>query len=85
SSPDAIVTTDARGLITSWNRGASDTLGLPEGRALGTALSTHAALRELDQQGSTRSTSPGFSAGTGQQEEAHVISLQGESIRYASA
>ncbi|WP_299535196.1 CHASE domain-containing protein [uncultured Herbaspirillum sp.] len=85
SSPDAIVTTDAHGLITSWNRGATDTLGLSEDRALGTALSAHATLRELDQRSNTRQPGTGFSPAPGQQEEPHVVSLHGEALRYASA
>ena len=81
SSPDAIVTTDARGVISSWNKGATDYLHLPESRALGSSLSEHAALRELDEGGAV-SWADSLSD---QARTAQVISLPGDPIRYASA
>lgn len=81
SSPDAIVTTDAQGRISSWNKGASDYLHLPESRALGSSLSDHATLRELDERGGASEVTTMSEQAT----TAQVISLPGDPIRYASA
>nr|WP_198983485.1 CHASE domain-containing protein [Herbaspirillum sp. ASV7] len=79
SSPDAIITTDASGMISSWNKGAADYLQRSREQALGTPLSAHGALRELDARAST----------SGDKLHAppapHVISLHGQLTRYASA
>ena len=85
SSPDAIVTTDAQGRITSWNKGATDTLRVPESMALGTPLATHAALHALDQRRSGLQPQPGLGAAADRHESPHVISLPGEAVGYASA
>lgn len=79
SSPDAIVTTDAHGLITSWNHGAEDYLRLTHAQALGTRLSAHGVLSELDARADSRARQPD------QSPEAHIISLHGQLTRYASA
>lgn len=80
SSPDAIVTTDADGVINSWNKGATDYLHLSANRALGSPLSDQTALRELDE----RAAGPApFLAD--QAQSAQVISLYGDPVRYASA
>ncbi|MBG7621397.1 PAS domain-containing protein [Herbaspirillum sp. AP02] len=81
SSPDAIVTTDARGVISSWNKGATNYLNLPESRALGSCLSDHAALCELDQ----RAGASEAAVVSEQAQTARVISLPGDPLRYASA
>ncbi|MFJ3056636.1 CHASE domain-containing protein [Herbaspirillum sp. NPDC087042] len=79
SSPDAIITTDAKGMISSWNKGAADYLQRSREQALGTPLSAHGALRELDARAST--TEEKLHAPPA----AHVISLHGQLTRYASA
>lgn len=79
SSPDAIITTDANGMISSWNKGAADYLRRSREQALGTPLSAHGALRELDARaGATQEKLHAPPA-------AHVISLHGRPTRYASA
>ncbi|QDD66042.1 PAS domain S-box protein [Herbaspirillum seropedicae] len=76
SSPDAIVTTDAQGRISSWNRGAADYLQCSPAQALNTPLAQHPDLRELDAR-----AAPDASA----QVTPHIVSLQGAPVRYASA
>ncbi len=76
SSPDAIVTTDAEGRISSWNRGAADYLHSSPTQALNTPLAQHPDLRELE----ARATACASAQAT-----PHIVSLQGAPARYASA
>ncbi|WP_233149425.1 CHASE domain-containing protein [Herbaspirillum camelliae] len=76
SSPDAIVTTDAQGRISSWNRGAADYLQSSPAQALYTPLAQHPDLRELDARAASDAST---------QATPHIVSLQGAPVRYASA
>ncbi|MET2988616.1 PAS domain-containing protein [Herbaspirillum seropedicae] len=76
SSPDAIVTTDALGRISSWNRGAADYLPSSPAQALNTPLAQHPDLRELDARAASDASG---------QTTPHIVSLHGAPVRYASA